>query len=118
MRIRVALPVVVTIACCGAVLSAEQALPASSSVRADKVERLANQTLRLTGNVQMVENGFRLQADSVEVRESGRSGARTLEIIAEGNVVLFRGRDRLALQRLEFNPLTGTGVFQLPQQKP
>ena len=50
--------------------------------------------------------------------ETVTSDGPSVEIKAEGNVILASGQDRIAFLRLQLNPGTGTGVFQLPQDKP
>ena len=96
------------------------AAPSSSradgiSYRADTITRPAHHTVKATGNVALEGDRFRLQADSVMVRESPRAGELPVEIIASGHVVLTRGEERLTLQRLQLDPRTGAGIFQLPQ---
>ena len=117
MKTRAALPVVLSIACCGVAFSAQQQPSAAGAITADKVERLAGQTLKAVGNVTIVGSDFQLRADSVEVRERGTASDPETEILAEGNVVLTRGEERITLQHLRFDPRTGKGTFELPPGK-
>ena len=116
MNLRVSLLVVLTVACCARWTIAQQGAPAPGfSFKADRIERLAEHTLKATGNVEADGRGFHLRADSLEVSadETGVSGGLPVEIIAEGNVILTRGQERLTLQRLQFSPRTGSGTFLL-----
>ena len=87
------------------------------SMKADKMERSPDHTLRATGNVHMQGSRFQLRADSVEVHEGLASGAASVEIVAKGHVVLTRGQERLTIEHLQLNPQTGAGAFQLPEGK-
>jgi lipopolysaccharide export system protein LptA len=117
MKTRALVPAVVTFACCVALAAQETASTAGASFKADRLERLADHILRATGNVEVNGGGFQLRADSVEVRRAPGSGDSSVEFVAEGNVVLTRGLDRLGAHRLQFNPGTGTGAFQLHKGK-
>jgi len=117
MKTRTALPAILTIACCGLAIAAEERQSAAGAITADKVERTADQTLLFAGNVTVVGNNFRLQADSVEVRELGTPSDAATELTARGNVILTRGQERMTLQQLQFNPRTGKGTFELPPGK-
>lgn len=117
MKTRTALVVILTIACCGFAVAADERQSPAGAVRADKMERTAEQTLLLTGNVTVFGSSFRLQADSVEVRELGTPSDPATELTARGNVILTRGPERMTLHLLQFNPQTGKGTFQLPPGK-
>jgi lipopolysaccharide assembly outer membrane protein LptD (OstA) len=117
MRTSAAVTLMLTFGVAGAAMAAEQATLAQESVKADKVERLSDGALRATGNVQIVEPTFQLRADSVEMRKTTTSGQPSVELRAEGNVVLMRGEERITLQHLRLNTRTGAGVFQLPDAK-
>jgi lipopolysaccharide export system protein LptA len=118
MSIRAFVLVVLTLAYSSVALAAQETTsPTGESFKADRLERLADNLMRATGNVEVKGRGFQLRADSVELRRAPGGGDASVEFVAEGNVVLTRGSDRLVVQRLQFNPATGSGVFQLPQGK-
>jgi lipopolysaccharide export system protein LptA len=118
LKIRVAVYAVLALACASIVFAAQQTVSTKGeSLKADNIERLADNTVRATGNAEFTGRGFQLHADSLELRRIPASGDTSVELVAEGNVILTRGQDRLVVQRLQFNPSTGTGVFQLPQGK-
>lgn len=66
----------------------ETASTTGASFKADKLERLADNLLRATGNVEVNGSGFQLRADVVELRRTPGSGDASVEFLAEGNVVL------------------------------
>ena len=92
---------------------ADESRTQAGAIRADKLEQQADQTLVASGNVVVVGSDFRLQADSVEVRERGTGGDLDAELTARGNVLLTRGQERLSFKELRFSPRSGKGTFEL-----
>jgi len=116
MRTAFAVLAAVGLVCCTDAYADQQTASAGTvSVRADRIE--AGTVRAFKGNVELSWPGFHLRADSVELRQdpSGREGP--IEIVAEGNVELSRGGNRLLADRLTLNLKTGVGTFQLPPEK-
>jgi lipopolysaccharide export system protein LptA len=86
------------------------------TVKSDRVENLPDHVMKATGNVEAKAVGWRLRADSVVVRrgpENAAAGDAIVGVTAEGNVVFERGDDRIRVKRLQFDPRTGRGTFEL-----
>jgi len=66
MKTRVAPLVVLAIICCAAGFALEPGLPAAGvACKADKLDRPDDQTLKLSGNVEVTWSEFQLRADLV-----------------------------------------------------
>jgi lipopolysaccharide export system protein LptA len=92
---------------------ADESRTGAGAIRADKLEQQADQTLVASGNVVVVGSDFRLQADSVELRERGTGRDGDAELTARGNVILTRGQESISFKELRFSPRTGKGTFEL-----
>ncbi len=117
MKARIALAGLLGLGCWSGAQAAPQTSLDASVVNADKFERIADHVFRLTGNVDLTIGVVNVRANAVELRTTGVSDDDIVDFVAEGNVVLTRGPDRLACDRLQFNPQNGTGTFQLQQAK-
>jgi lipopolysaccharide assembly outer membrane protein LptD (OstA) len=114
MGIRVAAPFVLTLVWCGLASSAEQSAKPTWTFKAEKIEQIAEKTVKATGSVEVVGSHYRLTADTVEIRTLSSSAEDPIELVAEGNVVLTKGTERLTLQHLVLKPNTRTVTFRLP----
>jgi hypothetical protein len=95
---------------------ADESRTGAGAIRADKLEQQADQTLVASGDVVVVGSDFRLQADSVELRERGTGRDGDAELTARGNVILTRGQERISFKELRFSPRTGRGVRASPDE--
>ena len=100
--------------------NAEEPVSKSPDVlmRGDRLEQTARHIVKVSGNTEAKGPGFHLRSDRLEVRQDPAAASDSLPIliIADGNVVLSRGQERLTLDRLEFNPQTGIGTFTFPRR--
>ena len=114
MKTRIGVLLALGMGCAGLDGVAQDRGAATFRLRSDKLKRLAEHVVIAEGNVDAEVNDWRIRADSLEVQgelvEQSRGPAR---IVAEGHVVMERGSERLRLRRLEFEPRTGRGVFEL-----
>ena len=117
MKTRIAFAAVLAIGCFGAARAATQESPQTGVIKADKFEQIADHVFKATGNVELTVGDVTVRADSVELQSAGQSDDVVASFVAEGNVVLTRGHERLTVERLQFNPQAGTGTFQLQQSK-
>jgi lipopolysaccharide assembly outer membrane protein LptD (OstA) len=73
--------------------------------RAQQVERLAENHVRLTGDVEFHGGSWQLSADQVDIfTDESR-------LVATGNVVFISADGRIAAERVEFDTDTETGTF-------
>jgi hypothetical protein len=95
---------------------AQDKAPEGFWIKANRMQRL-DHVFTASGNVEARVEGWRFRAESLEVRGHPATAAegQPVEIIAEGNVVLERGDERLRLRRLQFEPRSGRGIFELQQ---
>jgi lipopolysaccharide assembly outer membrane protein LptD (OstA) len=83
-------------------------------VRSGRVVRASSWIMRATNNVQTEVNGWTLRADNLDVHTDPNKGVM-VQIVAEGNVSLQRGAERVTFRRLEIDTQTGRGTFELQQ---
>ena len=109
--------VLLIIVCVTGSAAGQTAAGPSVMMRADRLTQIAKHVVMAWGNAQVQGPGFHLRADMIEVRSDPSAPADSLpiQIIAEGNVVLSRGGEGLRLDRVELNPQSGSGTFQLPR---
>jgi LPS-assembly protein len=87
------------------------AAPGEIRVRAESYEQTSPGHVEARGLVDMTVADLRVQADRADVREDRRpDGSVRRLIVAEGNVVLIRGEERLCGDRLELDD-SGTGTL-------
>jgi hypothetical protein len=115
MAIRGVIPAVLTIACLGAAIAAQENVSSAIvSWKADKVEQPAQGVLEATGNVELgMASGLQLRADSIAVRRTPTAGEPSVKITAVGNVELIRGDERFRFRHLVLDPGTGIGSFEI-----
>jgi hypothetical protein len=113
MHARIALATLLTIAGAGALQAAGQDAPQANSVRADTFVQVSPHVFKATGNVELTVGGISVRADAIELHTAGPADDDVVDFVAQGRVVLTRGGDRLTVERLQFNPRTGAGSFDL-----
>ena len=117
MKTHIAFAALLAIACFAAAHGAAQDSAQAGVIKADKLEQIADHVFKATGNVELTVGDVTVRADSVELQSAGQSDGVVATFVAEGNVVLMRGQERLTVERLQFNPEAGTGTFQLRLSK-
>lgn len=86
--------------------------PGDIQVRAEHQEGDAGH-YRAHGFVDLRSGDMRIQCDALDITETNRpDGTKAQKLVAVGNVVLLRGPERLAGDRLEMDVETGLGVME------
>lgn len=81
------------------------AVSSEPQARAYRIERLAENHVRLTGSVEIHNASWQISADRVELfTDESR-------LVATGNVVFISADGRIAAARVEFDTDTETGTF-------
>jgi lipopolysaccharide export system protein LptA len=119
MRARIALATLLAIAGAAAVQAAGQDTPQANRVKGDAFEQVSPHVFKVTGNVELTVGGISVRADVIELHTTGPSDDDVVDFVAQGRVVLTRGSERLTVERLQLNPRTGSGSFDLgPSSRP
>lgn len=104
---------VATLLACGLV-SAGDTGSQEAVIKSDRADQVDEHTIQLTGNVLIAWDGLEVRANSAQMRKVVTSGQPSVTFTAVGDVLLRRGSDQFRFGRLEFNPETGLGSFELP----